>query len=332
MVPPQQSKTVEEKLKTLRTLLENVSRTNAQDQILQIERLAAAKDIDDFIIDERLATDYTFWRLLDEVFRYLRNISARQTNFINRIRDIHLLKGLTYKARDNTFESWIREYFLNNKISIIKTIELCSELFSGSHEIPFSFITTQVIRLFYFPTTSVVKFLKLLSVRSTGDVIATFTQPPKQEIKQEIIRFTPLMLSARDAIRPFNNINNTGLHNHSEEDTTGHVAEIKKTLTFHVIPDGYNAYAHTDYRKNLYLSDNFLSKSRDDYEGIMISAISLFHETVHLKRIESAFYYCPLEFTPPQLKYEAGFTVETEVFGGLVDIDDIKGIDVEECI
>ncbi len=326
-------KTIEEKEAALKSIFESLQETTAQEQIQEIQKLANAETMKDFIKEGITITPaYTYSDFLDEIFRCLSKIELCQAKFIEKMKDMCLKSKRNYSSLLNTFERWIVLCFQYNWIDFMKIVALCGDLYSQNQHIPFSFISTQIIRLFHFPNDSCVEFLKDISLNSLPQqVLGRFKAPPKPEIKDEIVRLASLILSEKEAISPFNTINNSvGKQNsHSETNTVEHLQEIVKNLSFHLLPFGYVAYAHTDYKKNIYLSDIYLPKVKNEHANILMSVISLIHEVGHLKRIESAHYCCPLEFTPPSLNYEAGESIEKELFGGVINHLQIPEIDLD---
>jgi len=162
-----------------------------------------------------------------------------------------------------------------------------------------------------------------------------FSDTVKEEIKEKIINLTSLILTDETVITTFNEISNPmGDAIHSKEDTKVYIDTILRDLSFHVLPFayGYGVYAHTDFKKNIYLSSNYLPRKEDGYSRLLMSVISLIHEIGHLKKIESLNFCSPLEFTLSSLKYEDGDSFEEKIFGSVVDFDPFHRIDTKQML
>jgi len=330
--PSMKAKSPEEKVVALKLLFESITEKEYLNVIQEIEDLASAKEMDDFILDQNhLTSTYTYSDFLDEIFRCLRQIKLRQNNFLTKIKDICFKSHQIFVQSSDTFEVWIEDCFERKVLLFIQIVEKCGVLYSQNHQVPFAFISTQIIRLFYFPTESCLEFLRGLSDVSIEHILRSFSLPVKEILKEKIIHFASLILSDQVSIHPFHEVNNSvGGKEKSEQDTTNHMKTILDGLSFHVMPGGYFAYAHTDYQKNIYLSYTYLPKKEKEYDLTLMSIISLVHETAHVKRIESALFCSPLEFTPPSLNYEAGESIEEKLFGGVVLFRDVKNINPEK--
>ena len=325
----------EMKMAVIKAILSNVNETETSNQIRKIEELASEMEMDKSIIHGCLTPKYSFSDFLDEILRSLRLISTREKNFVSKKKDLFFRKKADFNPKHNTFKVWLKECFIEKRLSIVRIVELCQELFSNNHIIPFSFISTQVVRLFYWPTDNSVEFLVQVSKgsHSIDGITSMFPQHSNKGYKDKIIYLTSLILSTKDATIPFNIVNNSvGSQKHSEQNTVDHINKIINHLNFHLLPSGYGAYAHTDYQKNIYLSRKYLPEEEEDYVFMLMSVISLTHEVAHLKRIESALACSPLEFTPPDLNYEAGESIEVKLFGGVVDVEHVQMINSKKIL
>ena len=107
--------------------------------------------------DQALTSNYNYSDFLDEIFRCMKNIKICLEK-----KDIFAKNWLIYEISDNTFEIWVERCFITKQLPFIEIIELCGKLYAGTYSIPFSFISTQIIRLFYFPTQNCINFLKII--------------------------------------------------------------------------------------------------------------------------------------------------------------------------
>ena len=324
-------KTVEQKLKALQSLFNAVSQTEPQKIIEEIQLLASSKEMNDFIqTNTTLPSQYTYSDFLDEIFRCLSNIQILQYNFTMKMKTLFWKQNRVFESHWYTFEPWVTSCFINKDMDFIQIIELCGILFTNGHQIPFSFVSTQIIRLFYSPNSLCIYFLEEISSKSIEHLLKRFSEKPDPETQKYIIHLASLILSDQNIITLFNETNNSmGPKNYSKEKTQERLQDIIDNLTFHLLPQGYQPYAHTDYQKNIYLSCDCMPKNKMEFQRTLMSVISLTHAVGYARQIESAFFDCPLDFAPEYLRYEAEPSIEEQVFGLVISLDDVKSIDAE---
>ncbi len=311
----QQPKIPEEKFKILQYIFEAVKETNPQKLIEEIQALAKA-EISHHLLKTNpvLPSNYTYSDFLDQILHCLCNLQFYQNSFAQKIKEICQRKKKFYHFSQDNFDSWMRSCFIEKDIKFLKIVELCGGLYIEGHQIPFAFISTQILRLFHFPTSHCFNFLKRNFSDSIKEILKIFQEAPKQEIRNHIIHLVLLIFSQQDQI--------------DKEKGQENFQDILKNLSFHILPYGYFVDAHTDYQKNIYLSDNILPEKTNEFQRILISVISIIHEIGHIRLIESAQYCNALEFVPN----EDEVSLAEEIFGVKTEIEYLKRIDGQKIL
>jgi len=337
------------KLKVLLRIVKSLKSLKTTDLNAYLNEMEnTTKKIVKWPIDGTLSTDYGFNEFIDEILRCFTNANQRYNQYRQRVNLISKDRGNDTAPQQtsseqtvphsNPFKDWVTDKEFRDEVFYVLP-RIFYQLDPESR--CFSFLTTQVIRLFYMPTRKQINYLRgvLKNIKERGlcsgymcsianylnSQFENFSGPPTQKefksLKPRISNLTNKILRLPTTIASFQTINNSlAWKRHSSKDTEKHLQSIP--LEFSLLP--HDAYAHTDYKKKIYLAAEYFPREETDYRKIIISVVSLVHEVAHAKRIISTRDgKSPLEFSPQKLRYEAGDHVEYELFTQVVSYDDI---------
>ena len=261
----------------------------------------------------QLSTNYDFEDFLKEIFCSLSNIKSRYSQFLRRMNTIHKKGPRKLHYYSNEFEEMIHFWLIQQAFKLEHLVEICYWLFLNNYQIPFSFLSAHIINMFYFPMSQSLDFLATFEYADSAQDLERFvsefidpkTDPNFSPYYQDIIKYTTYIL--RDS-----------------DDVDKEKLKIKEEeLHLYILPCRYDAFKFTDYKGNIYISEDEYPHSNWKYWGLLLSVISLTQEI--RQRNQSIQFNYPQGFSPPDFNFHHGKWLETSLFGYVIHRQSFTG-------
>lgn len=286
-------------------------------------------------------SNYDLKDFINEFSLSLCHITTKYENYKTRFCEVNKTENLSLSS--NEFWNWFVTKAMPGSFDLVNLVCLCRVLFYERHMVSFSFISTQILRLFNYPTLDSFKFIRSLNQfnflenfvklnveeqKRKAKQIAELFKDPQNDVKcqkcyHEIISIVKKFLKEKAILKSLNSISNAFEAIHLEFDTSERINDFSQNLGFTFQPAVCDSYGSMDYQKRIYLNPDYFPENDKQYAKKLMSIITLIHEIGHFLRMDSAPENNPLILTPQKLEYEAGEFLEKQIFSIVVVIDDL---------